>query len=145
MVKNIRVFCSDKKYKVNKIRIHRLVNKLRKELNFSISSLPVNFISSSEITIINKKYLNHNYSTDIITFNYSDSKDDLDGEIFISYDDAEKSSRKFKNSLAEEIFRLVIHGVLHLLGYDDMKVKDKKIMKSLENQLLNRNKFLLLN
>ena len=145
MVKNIRVFCSDKKFRVNKIRIHTLVNSLKKELNFSISSLPINFISSSEITIINKKYLNHNYSTDIITFNYSDSKDDLDGEIFISYDDAEKSSRKFKNSLAEEIFRLVIHGVLHLLGYDDMKVKDKKIMKSLENQLLNRNKFLLLN
>lgn len=145
MVKNIRVFCSDKKFRVNKIRVHTLVNSLKKELNFSISSLPINFISSSEITIINKKYLNHNYSTDIITFNYSDSKDDLDGEIFISYDDAEKSSRKFKNSLAEEIFRLVIHGVLHLLGYDDMKAKDKKIMKSLENQLLNRNKFLLLN
>ena len=145
MVKNIRVFCSDKKFRVNKIRIHTLVNSLKKELNFSISSLPINFISSSEITIINKKYLNHNYSTDIITFNYSGSKDDLDGEIFISYDDAEKSSRKFKNSLAEEIFRLVIHGVLHLLGYDDMKAKDKKIMKSLENQLLNRNKFLLLN
>ena len=145
MVKNIRVFCSDKKFRVNKIRVHTLVNSLKKELNFSISSLPINFISSSEITIINKKYLNHNYSTDIITFNYSDSKDDLDGEIFISYDDAEKNSRKFKNSLAEEIFRLVIHGVLHLLGYDDMKAKDKKIMKSLENQLLNRNKFLLLN
>ena len=145
MVKNIRVFCSDKKFRVNKIRIHTLVNSLKKELNFSISSLPINFISSSEITIINKKYLNHNYSTDIITFNYSGSKDDLDGEIFISYDDAEKNSRKFKNSLAEEIFRLVIHGVLHLLGYDDMKAKDKKIMKSLENQLLNRNKFLLLN
>ena len=145
MVKNIRVFCSDKKIRVNKIRVHTLVNSLKKELNFSISSLPINFISSSEITIINKKYLNHNYSTDIITFNYSGSKDDLDGEIFISYDDAKKNSHKFKNSLAEEIFRLVIHGVLHLLGYDDMKAKDKKIMKSLENQLLNRNKFLLLN
>ena len=145
MVKNLRVFCSDRKFKVNKIRILKLVNNLKKELNFSISSLPVNFISSSEITIINKKYLNHNYSTDIITFNYSGSQNNLDGEIFISYDDAKKNSHKFKNSLAEEIFRLVIHGILHLLGYDDIKAKDYKIMKRLENQLLNRYKFLLLN
>ena len=144
MVKNIRVFCSDKKYKVNKIRIHRLVNKLRKELNFSISSLPINFISSKEISIINKKYLNHDNSTDIITFNYSGKKDNLDGEIFISYDDAKNNSVKFNNSLAEEIFRLIIHGILHLLGYDDLNTKDYKIMKKFENQLLNRNKFLLL-
>jgi rRNA maturation RNase YbeY len=145
VVKDLRIFCSDKNYKVNKIRIHRLVNNLKQELNFSISSLPINIISSGEITIINKKYLSHNNSTDIITFNYLGKTDNLDGEIFISYDDAKNNASKFKNTLAEEIFRLVIHGILHLLGYDDMKAKDYKIMKKLENQLLNRYKFLLLN
>ncbi len=145
MVKNLRVYCSNNKYKVKKIRIHKLVTNLRKELNFSISSLPINFISSGEITIINKKYLNHNYSTDIITFNYSGSMDNLDGEIFICYEDAKNNSRKFKNSLPEEIFRLVIHGILHLLGYNDIKAKEYKIMKRQENQLLNKNKFLLFN
>ena len=145
MVKNLRVYCSNKKYKVKKIRVHKLVNNLKKELNFSISSLPINFISSGEITIINKKYLNHNYSTDIITFNYSGSMDNLDGEIFICYEDAKNNSRKFKNSLPEEIFRLVIHGILHLLGYNDIKAKEYKIMKRQENQLLNKNKFLLFN
>ena len=144
MVKNIRVFCSDKKFKVNKIRIHKLVDNLRKELNFSISSLPINFISSGEITIINKNYLNHNNSTDIITFNYSGSQNNLDGEIFISYDDAKINAPRFRNTLGEEILRLVIHGILHLLGYNDLKSKDYKIMKKLENQLLNKNKFLLL-
>jgi len=145
VVKNLRVYCSNNKYKVKKIRIHKLVTNLRKELNFSISSLPINFISSGEITIINKKYLNHNYSTDIITFNYSGSMDNLDGEIFICYEDAKNNSRKFKNSLPEEIFRLVIHGILHLLGYNDIKAKEYKIMKRQENQLLNKNKFLLFN
>ena len=145
MVKNLRVYCSNKKYKVKKIRIHKLVTNLKKELNFSISSLPINFISSGEITIINKKYLNHNYSTDIITFNYSGSMDNLDGEIFICYEDAKNNCRKFKNSLPEEIFRLVIHGILHLLGYNDIKTKDYRMMKKQENQLLNKNKFLLLN
>ena len=145
MIKNLRVYCSDKKYKVKKIRVHKLVNNLKKELNFSISSLPINFISSGEITNINKEYLSHNYSTDIITFNYSGSSDNLDGEIFICYEDAKNNSRKFKNSLPEEIFRLVIHGILHLLGYNDIKTKDYRMMKKQENQLLNKNKFLLLN
>ena len=141
MIKNLRVYCSDKKYKVNKIRIHKLLNKLRKELNFCISSLPINFISSDEITTINQKYLKHNYSTDIITFNYSANKNNLDGEIFISYEDAKINSIKYKNSVEEEITRLVIHGILHLLGYDDMGAKDFKRMKKLENKLLNKYKF----
>ena len=140
MIKNLRVYCSDKKYKVNKIRIHKLLNKLRKELNFCISSLPINFISSDEITTINHKYLKHNYSTDIITFNYSGNRNNLDGEIFISYEDAKVNSIKYKNSVAEEITRLVIHGILHLLGYDDMGAKDFKRMKKLENKLLNKYK-----
>ena len=141
MIKNLRVYCSDNKYKVNKIHIHKLLNKLRKELNFCISSLPINFISSDEITIINQKYLKHNYSTDIITFNYSGNLNNLDGEIFISYEDAESNSTRYKNTLNEEISRLVIHGMLHLIGYDDIKEKDFKKMKKLENQLLNKYKF----
>jgi probable rRNA maturation factor len=141
VIKNLRVYSSDNKYKVNKIHIHKLLNKLRKELNFCISSLPINFISSDEITIINQKYLKHNYSTDIITFNYSGNRDNLDGEIFISYEDAETNSIKYKNSLSEELTRLVIHGILHLIGYDDMKAKDLGKMKKLENRLLNKYKF----
>jgi probable rRNA maturation factor len=141
VIKNLRVYCSDNKYKVNKIHIHKLLNKLRKELNFCISSLPINFISSDEITIINQKYLKHNYSTDIITFNYSGNLNNLDGEIFISYEDAENNSTRYKNTLNEEISRLVIHGMLHLIGYDDIKEKDFKKMKKLENQLLNKYKF----
>jgi probable rRNA maturation factor len=141
VIKNLRVYSSDNKYKVNKIHIHKLLNKLRKELNFCISSLPINFISSDEITIINQKYLKHNYSTDIITFNYSGNREDLDGEIFISYEDAKTNSIKYKNSLSEELTRLVIHGILHLIGYDDMKAKDLSKMKKLENRLLNKYKF----
>jgi probable rRNA maturation factor len=65
----------------------------------------------------------------------------LDGEIFISYEDAESNSTRYKNTLNEEISRLVIHGMLHLIGYDDIKEKDFKKMKKLENQLLNKYKF----
>ena len=144
MVKNLRIFCSYKRYKIDKFLLHRLVNVLAKELDFIIDSLPINFISSDQIIAINKDYLGHNYSTDIITFNYSGSHKSIDGEIFISIDDAKINAREFDNSLKEEIIRLVIHGILHLLGYDDIKTADLKKMKELENRLLNRYKITLL-
>lgn len=144
MVKNLRIFSSYKNYKIDKLLFHKLVNSLSRELDFIIESLPINFISSDQIININKEYLNHNYSTDIITFNYSGSIESLDGEIFISVDDAKKNAREFDNSLKEELLRLVIHGILHMLGYDDIKAGDRKKMKELENKLLNTHKITLL-
>src|SRR5690554_755673 len=87
---------------------------------------------------INKKYLNHNYSTDIITFDYSSSGKNLEGEIYISTEDAASNSQKYKVTFKDEIMRLVIHGFLHLLGYNDQSQKEKIVMKRLENQLVNK-------
>ncbi len=144
MVKNLQIY-ANAKYNVDKTLFHTLVNALKKELNFKISSLLVNFISAEEILKINKEYLNHNHTTDIITFNYNDSHQDLDGELFISIEDAEFYAKSYNVALNEELLRLVIHGILHLLGYDDMNDKDKKVMKKLENSLLNKYKSTLLN
>ena len=144
MVKNLRIFSSYKKHKINKLVIHKLVNYLTNDLDFIVESLPINFISSDQIITINKEYLNHNYSTDIITFNYSGSRKNLDGEIFISIDDAKINAKGYNNSLKEELLRLVIHGILHLVGYDDIKTSDFKKMKELENSLLNKYKITLL-
>jgi len=129
---------------INKRKIHLLVNRLIRELDFNISSLEINFISSDDIKKINKMHLNHDYTTDIITFNYSSDLKNIDGEIIISIDDVQINSRKFKVSFHEEIARLVIHGVLHLLGFDDQITSDKKVMKRLENKLLSNFKFILL-
>ncbi len=144
MVKNLRIFSSYKKYKTNKLLFHKLVSLLTSDLDFIVESLPINFISSDQIITINKEYLNHNYSTDIITFNYSGSNKNLDGEIFISVDDAKINAKVYNNSLKEELARLVIHGILHLIGYDDKKKSDFKKMKELENSLLNKYKITLL-
>ena len=83
----------------------------------------------------NKQYLNHNYDTDIITFNYSGSNNHLDGEIFISISQAIDNSIKFNVNLDSELIRLVVHGLLHLIGYDDKNSSEKKIMKSEEDKL----------
>lgn len=141
-MKHLRVYSFSSILK--KSQIHKLVKSLSKDLDFSVSNLELNIISSSSILEINKKYLNHNYSTDIITFNYSNNNELIDGEIFISIDDALYNAKKFRVKLSEELARLVIHGILHLLGYDDLKYSDKKIMKRLENQLLSKNNFILL-
>ena len=142
MIKNLNVFSASKS--VNKLSIHKLVGSLKKELNLQIHSLIINFVSESEMSELNEKYLDHYYSTDIITFDYSGERTEIDGEIFISMDDAKLNAQKYKVQFENEITRLIIHGILHLLGYDDKQKKDKIIMKRLENDLTNRNKFILL-
>lgn len=141
-MKNLRVY--DTIGKLKKSKIHVLIKSLSIELGFLVTNLEINFISSKAILDINKTYLNHDYTTDIITFNYSNILDDIDGEIFISIEDALTNSKKYKVSLSDELVRLVIHGILHLLGYDDLNTSEKKIMKRLENKLLSKNNFGLL-
>jgi len=138
----LHIFESSKVF--DKRKIHLLVNRLTGELNFKISNLEINFISNEEIIRINKIYLNHDFTTDIITFNYSSDIKNIDGEIIISIDDAKINSQKYKVSFYEEIARLVIHGILHLLGYDDQITSKKKVMKRMENKLLSNFKFILL-
>lgn len=141
-MKNLRIYSKNKN--IEKKKIHQFVKHLLQELNLSLDSLELNFISSSEIQDINKKYLSHDYSTDIITFNYSDTQKTIDGEIFISIDDAKQNANKFKVNFIEEIGRLILHGILHLIGYDDLTPAARKKMKIIENRLLKKNKFILL-
>lgn len=134
MVKNLSVN-SRKKYGIKKKVIHDIVKNLQNDLEFDISSFFINFISSEEIVEINQKYLKHYFSTDIITFNYSGNNNILDGEIFISISDAEINAKRFNVNFNDEIIRVVIHGFLHLLGYDDKDRNKKTVMKRRENQL----------
>jgi probable rRNA maturation factor len=142
VIKNLQVFSPSKS--IDKLSIHNLIGSLKNELNLQIDSLVINFVTTSEITELNEKYLDHNFSTDIITFDYSENRNNIDGEIFISIDEAELNASIFKVHLKNEITRLIIHGILHLIGYDDQQKKDKIIMKRMENDLLNKNKFILL-
>ncbi len=137
MVKNLQVNFTDN-FSSSKVLFHQLIQFLKKELDLDISFLIINFISSDLIIEINKKYLNHHYSTDIITFNYSEKLNNLDGELFISYEEADSNAKKFGVPKRFEYFRLIIHGILHLLGYDDQNKNAKLVMKRMENNLLNK-------
>ena len=136
-MKNLTVQNS-KEYKIDKREVHRIVSLLKKELMFVVNEMSINIITAEEIHKVNKQFLNHDYSTDIITFNYSEENNTLETEIFISLDDAYSNAVKYKVSLDNELLRLVIHGCLHLLGYDDKDKNDKVKMKRMENKLVNK-------
>ena len=97
--------------------------------------MSINFVTADYLLEINQQYLKHNYHTDIITFNYSGSTDNLDGELFISVHEAMANALKYKVNVDNELLRLVIHGILHLIGFDDKQPNEKKKMKVEENKL----------
>jgi len=137
VIKNLEVN-NNTANKIDKLLIHKIVGLLKKEFGLNISSLLINFVSANQIIKINNDFLNHNYSTDIITFNYSDKKKVLDSELYISVEDARFNAEKFSASFNEEILRLVIHGILHLLDYDDINPEEKREMSQMEDKLLKK-------
>jgi probable rRNA maturation factor len=141
-MRNVFVF-DENKVVINKRKVHSIIGMISEELNTKVNYLEVNFVNPETIITINKKFLRHNYSTDIITFDYSNNKNILDGEIFISFQDAVENSEKYKVNIDNELCRLVIHGILHLVGYDDTTTSKKRIMKAMENNLVNKFKRVL--
>ncbi len=98
----------------------------------SIDLLNFTFVSDREIILINTRFLRHNYPTDIITFDYS-LLNIISGDIFISLDTILQNSVKYNTTMKNELNRVMIHGILHLIGYNDKKVNEKKLMRSKED------------
>ena len=95
------------------------------------------FCSDDYLLEINRSYLNHDYFTDIITFDLSDSKSTtITSEIYISVDTVRSNAARFGQSFQRELHRVVFHGVLHLCGYGDKTPKEKKRMTALEDKYL---------
>ena len=83
---------------------------------------------------MNRKFLSHNYSTDVISF--SIEEDPLEGEIYINLDQARIQAKEEGTGLYQEVRRLAIHGVLHLVGYDDSTKEERREMSKLEDRFL---------
>ncbi len=95
------------------------------------------FTSDEYLMNINKQYLNHDTYTDIITFPESEDAEIISGEIFISLDRVIENAKKYEVSLTVEIARVLVHGILHLLGYNDKSIEEKKMMRSKEDYYIN--------
>ncbi|MBK7312064.1 MAG: rRNA maturation RNase YbeY [Sphingobacteriaceae bacterium] len=98
------------------------------------------FVSDEDLLKMNKKFLNHNTYTDIITFDYCEDKT-INGDIFISIDRVAENTAKFKTEFTDELHRVLIHGVLHLCGYKDKTKKDATLMRKMEENSLSKRPF----
>lgn len=100
-----------------------------------IGDISVIFCSDNYILDINQRYLSHDYFTDIITFDYCEG-DILSGDLFISVDSVRENSLEYGTEFEEELHRVIVHGLLHLIGYDDHEEDDIKTMRQKENYYL---------
>ena len=107
--------------------------------NYSLGDINVIFCSDHYLLNVNKQYLSHNYYTDIITFNYC-TENTISGDLFISIDRVEEYSKQNNIPFLNEINRVIVHGVLHLCGFNDKTPIEKKEMRQLENKFLNLTK-----
>ena len=109
---------------------------LQEELCENEGILSIVLVNDSEIQKLNTQFLGRNYPTDVIAFPLEKNHDEIWGEIYISMDRAKEQANDFHVSLIEEFTRLVIHGILHLLGYDDQINIDKTRMRKKEDHYL---------
>ncbi len=93
------------------------------------------FCSDEKILEVNKEYLQHDYYTDIITFDYSEGNK-IAGDLFISLDTVKTNAETFKTEYLEELHRTIIHGILHLCGINDKGPGEREIMEENENKAL---------
>jgi probable rRNA maturation factor len=143
--------------KINLRLLKQITEALLAELKIENAELGFNLVGAKEMAALNWKFLRHEGSTDVITFDYAenvaqasrlpkkplkreirrrDACATLCGELFISVDEAALQAKNFKTKWQSEIVRYIVHGVLHLLGHDDLKLELRRKMKRAENLLL---------
>ena len=128
-----------KKYKLivsNCVNKYLLSRYIKNNCGYSQIAIHYNFVSSSSQIKINKEFKEHNYNTDILTFNLSNSDCELTGDVYISLKQIKKNAIKFQSSIENELNRVLIHGYYHLLGFEDETKDEIKLMRKLENRYL---------
>jgi probable rRNA maturation factor len=131
--------------KINPRLLRSIVSALFAELKIERAELGIRLVGAREMARVNWQFLQHPGSTDVITFDYLGSDPappaaewQLHGELVICVDDAVAQAREFRTTWPSEVVRYVIHGVLHLRGYDDLQPRLRRRMKREENRLLHR-------
>lgn len=117
----------------NQIKFTDWISRVVASEDGSVKQLDYIFCSDSYLLEVNKKYLNHDTLTDIITFDYSDGKR-IGGDLFISIDRVKENAKIFKSEFEKELLRVMAHGVLHLFGYRDKTEVEKDQMRSKEDE-----------
>lgn len=129
--------------KINRRRLRQIVAALLAELKIVKAELGINLVAAPEMTVVNETFLEHAGSTDVITFDYhapgarrEEPESTLHGELFVCVDESVLQARRFKTDWRSEVVRYIVHGLLHLLGHDDLSVPARRRMKREENRLV---------
>lgn len=133
----ISYFFEDTSFNFNIRRLNnRWLNFVATSENRRIGEINIIFCSDPYILDVNVKSLNHHYYTDIITFDYCEG-DILSGDLFISVDTVKDNAGFYETDFDTELNRVIVHGLLHLIGYDDHSDEDIAVMRAKENFYLN--------
>lgn len=125
---SIRIYYDQIRYRIHKTsEIKKFLGKVIMEENKEPGDLIFIITSDKVVRDINKRYLEHDYDTDVISFDYSAGKV-ANGEIYISIDTVRRNAFDYKVALREELVRVMIHGILHICGYRDGNKRDRDIM-----------------
>jgi len=116
-------------------RLKAFIETIFENEGYPLESLSYIFCSDKYLRSINKTFLSHNYDTDIITFNLSESNK-IVGEIYISIDRVRDNASFYGKTLKEELHRVIFHGVFHLCGYKDKSSAEQKEMRAKENRAI---------
>jgi probable rRNA maturation factor len=119
-----------------KTKLKSFINKQCLNEGIHIETLQYVFCSDKFLLDINKRYLNHNFYTDIISFDLSDQKGILIGDVYISIDRVKENAKTEGSSYMHELLRVIFHGALHFCGYKDKKPAEAKLMRSMEDKWL---------
>jgi probable rRNA maturation factor len=120
----------------NRTRLKRFLVALFKQQRYPLNELNYIFCSDNYLLDINRQYLNHDYYTDILTFDLSEKGQPINAEIYISVDRVRENAREFGSSVKQELHRVIFHGALHLCGYKDKTPAQEKEMRKMEEKYL---------
>lgn len=127
----------DMRYKINLRLLRGMVRfLLQDKLNLSDYEIAVHLVTTEEIISLNETFLRHAGPTDVITFGYPCAANGIHGEIFVCVSEAVRQAPRFHQPWQSELLRYVVHGVLHLQGYDDDLPAKKRVMRRKENQCI---------
>ncbi|PKP25075.1 MAG: rRNA maturation RNase YbeY [Bacteroidetes bacterium HGW-Bacteroidetes-2] len=129
-------FFSETNFKLkNKKKITSWIQSIIEIEGCSLGEISYVFCDDKYLHAINVEYLKHDTLTDIISFDYSTGKQ-LNGEIYVSIERVIDNAKEYKDTFENELLRVLIHGVLHFLGYSDKKEEDQRIMRKKEDESL---------
>lgn len=136
----INIFYDEIEYRLKGIRnIKDLIKKVIMEEKFIPGDLNFVITNDERLKEINIEFLKHNYFTDVIAFNYSENNR-INGEIYVSLETVKRNAVVYKVSLRMELLRVMIHGTLHLCGYNDKTENERNVMKLIEDRWIIRSK-----